>query len=216
MTELPKIEHVKENLEINGEFLIEYEFDAFNEEYFNMLVRELKDYRVSEIRPNQKIWITSGINSKSLNNYVSSLVEHIISYNELRNNVFNQFLLSLDLTDIEGQLYMLREKLQSTNKWPKGKFEKWNYWSHGGDIEFDYFDNSSHFNIAMSNINCIKYWSIHRFVKGKANKSAETEFISNHKDEIPRMFDLLVLNKKMKAIRTPIYEKQYELIDNGA
>lgn len=215
MIELIKIEQIKQELDTKGQLLIEYDFDAFDENYFNELVKELTDFKVSEIRPCQKIWITKGINTDILYTKLNQLVLHIISYNKIRTEVFNEFLSSLGIDKIEGEFYKLRIKLQSQNAWPKGEFKDWNYWSHGGDIEFDNTENGSHFNIRMSNINSIKPWSIHRYLKGITPKSEESKFIVEHKEEIPRMLDLLVLQNELKAIRTPFGEKQYQLENKG-
>ncbi len=199
------------DLKSKDKLLIEFDYDAFNSTYFNKLVEDLPNHNVSEIRPRQKISITHGINNNTLNKYLEELVIQIKSYNKVRTQVFGQFLLSLGLDKIEVEFYKLREKLQSLNAWPKGNFENWHYWSHGIDIEFDNYENGSHFNIAMSNINSIKYWSIHRYIESIVNKSQESKFIVKHKQTIPKMFDLLVLQNRLVAIRTPFGEKQYEV-----
>lgn len=216
MTELPTIEQIRQRLSFNSEMFIEYQIDAFDENYFNNLVKELPNFKVSEIRPYQKIMITKGINSQILHEYLDQLGIHIIEYDQMRTKIFNEFLLSLNIDKIEGEFYKLREKLQDLNTWPKGIFKNWKYWSHGGDIEFDNVENESHFNIAMSNITSIKYWSIHRYIKSINNKNKETNFIVKNMEEIPRMLDLLALENKIEVIRTQFGEKQYQLKNNGA
>lgn len=211
MTELLKIEQIKQKLLLDSELLIEYDFNAFDENYFNNLVIELPSFKVSEIRPLQKIWITKGIDTQILHKYLGQLAIYIIDYNQLRSKVFREFLSSLNIDKIEGEFYKLREKLQDLNAWPNGKFKNWKYWSHGGDIDFDNIKNESHFNIAMSNIRSIKYWSIYRYIKALNNENVETKFIVENKEEIPRMLDLLALQNKLKVIRTQFGEKQYQL-----
>lgn len=211
MTELPEIEQIKQKLSLDSELLIEYDFDAFDENYFNNLVIELPSFKVSEIRSHQKIWITKGIDTQILHKYLDQLVIYIIDYNQLRTKIFREFLSSLNIDKIEGEFYKLREKLQDLNAWPNGKFKNWKYWSHGGDIEFDNIKNESHFNIAMSNISSIKYWSIYRYIKALNNENVETKFLVENKEEIPRMLDLLALQNKLKVIRTQFGEKQYQL-----
>ena len=214
-TDLKNIEQIKQELESSDELLLEYDYDAFDEEYFNELEKRLDNFKVSEIRPQQKILITKGIKNKNLTIYLNQLLKHITSYNKLRKEVFSDFITSLDIDKIEGEFYKLREKLQNTGNWPRGNYKQWKYCTYGGDIEFDNIENGGHFNIAMSNINSIKYRSIHKYIEGTTNKSVESEYINEHMEEIPKMLDLLVLQKKIKVIRTPFYEKQYELVNNG-
>ena len=109
----------------------------------------MPEFHVAEITPFQKIWITNGTGTNQILPYLNDMISHIKSYNELRNNVFNQFLNHLNITDIEGNFYKLREALQRNHKWPRGEFKEWSYWSHGGDIEFDNETTSEHFNICL-------------------------------------------------------------------
>jgi len=213
LKDLPKIEQIRKVLESKNELLIEYEFDAIEPEYFNELVRELTNYTVSEIRPLQKVWITKGIETNILNQYLNQLKNHIVSYNEIRNQVFREFLNSLGIDEIEDEFYKLREKLKESNQWPKGTFKNWNYWSHGGDIEFDNTENGNHFNIRMSNVKDIKFWSIHRYLCSILNQTKETKFLADNKEAIRKMLDLLVLQKTLKTIRTPFGEKQYVFVN---
>ncbi len=210
MIKLLTLDKIQDELKSKSELLMEFEFD---ENYFNKLVRELPNCMVYEIRPLQKIWIKSCIHSEILKLYLDHLFNHIIDYNKLKTNQFRDFLKSLNINSIEGEFYKLREKLQKINAWPKGKFESWNYRAHGLDIEFDNNETGGHFNIAMTNINSIQYWSVHKYITSINDQSEESKFIVENKEIIPKMFDLLVLQNKLKAIRTNLGQKLYILLD---
>jgi hypothetical protein len=210
VTKLLTLEQIQDELKSKNEILMEFEF---GENYFNNLVRELPNYIVYEIKPLRKIWIKSGIHSEILNLYLDHLFNQIIDYNKLKTNQFRDFLNSLNINSIEDKFYKLREKLQITDAWPKGKFESWNYRAHGLDIEFDNNENGGHFNIAMTNINSIQYWSVHKYITSINDQSEESKFIVENKEIIPKMFDLLVLQNKLNPIRTNIGQKLYILVD---
>ena len=192
--------------------LIEYDDIVFDASYFNDLVLQLPKFHVSEIRPLHKISISKGIATTIITPYLDELRNQIKQYNNLREKTFSAFLRHLNLKNVEGQFYKLRRKLQETNDWPKGKFNEWNYWFHGGDIEFDNIRTGEHFNIRMTNIRSVKYWSIHKYILGTKNESEIGKFIADKKEMVSKMIDLLVLDEKMVEIRTEIGEKQYELI----
>lgn len=213
LKKLPTIELIKNELSDEDSYLIEYEVNSFDSKYFNSLVKLLPKYRVSEIRPFQKIWIIKGTESKYILPYLDDILVQIKKYKILRTTIFNRFLNSLEIENIEGNFYKLREKLQETDKWPKGVYENWSYWSHGGDIEFDNESTGEHFNIRMANIQSLKFWSIHKFIRGTNKDSDLGKFIKDKKEVVSKIFDLLVVENKMKVIRTDFGEKQYELIN---
>lgn len=212
MNKLPNISEIKNELESNGKMLIDNDDIVFDAYYFNDLVLQLPKFQVSEIRPLYRISITKGIDSKIIYPYLDELQNQIKEYKKLRKKIFNQFLDNLNLKNIEGEFYKLRNKLKETNDWPKGNFGDWNYWFHGGDIEFDNNGTGQHFNIRMTNIRSIKFWSIYKFIIGTNRKSDVGKFIFDKKEVIIKMFDLLVIEKRMIVIRTEFGEKQYELL----
>lgn len=209
---MPNIELIKNGLSDKGSYLIEYEVNSFDSNYFNELVKLLPEYSVQEIRAFQKIWIIEGTDTKQILPYLDEMLIQIKKYKILRETTFNQFLTHLKIEDIEGNFYKLRVKLQDANEWPKGVYKEWNYWSHGGDIEFDNETTGEHFNIRMANIRSLKFWSIYKFIIGTNGESEVGAFVSENKDVIRKMFDLFVLNNDMLEIRTELSEKQYELV----
>lgn len=217
MIKPPTLSEIRRKLKANGEMLIEYEERIIDSTYFNNLVLKLPKYNVSEIRPLHKICISKGIDTEIIVPHLNTLIFQIRAYIKVREYTFNQFLNHFNLKDIEGNFYKLRTRLKENDTWPKGEYKDWNYWSHGGDIEFDNRSTGEHFNIRMSNIRSVKYWSIYKFIMGTNEKSEIREFLIKKKEVISKMFDLLVIDKKMKVIRTDFGEKQYELEDyNGA
>lgn len=213
MNKLPDISEIKNELDLNGKMLIEYDDIAFDANYFNDLVLHLPKFHFSEIRPLHKIWITKGVDTKMVTPYLEELRIQIKEYNSIREKTFSAFIKHLNLKNVEGEFYKLRRKLQETNDWPKGKYNEWNYWFHGGDIEFDNNRTGEHFNIRMSNVRSVKYWSIYKFILGTNSGSEIGKFISDKKEMVSKMLDLLVLDKKMFEIRTEFGEKQYELVN---
>lgn len=211
MKNKPTISEIKKSILSKGRYLIEYEIDNFEPSYFNKLVLELPDCHVHEVRPLQKIWIKKGIETESVNPYLSELNEILANYSICRTKVFTQFLAKFHLKDIAGEFYKLRRKLQEIQEWPKGNFEDWNYWSHGGDIEFDNQITFEHFNINMSNIQDLKYWSIYNHIIKSRKETNLANFIKGESEKVSKMFDLLVLENKLLVIRTPFGAKQYEL-----
>lgn len=196
-----------------GSIIMEFDKVEIEPTYFNKLVLEFSEYYVTEIRPLKKVIIKKGVTSSRLEKYLNEMFQIIVTYSKTREMVFTKFLDKLGIKDIEGQFYKLRVKLQENNEWPKGDYLNWKYWIHGGDIEFDQLTTGQHFNVSMAMIEDLKSWSIYNHIIRSMKETEIYNFVYDQPEIVSKMFDLLVINSKLKSIRTFYGAKIYALKD---
>ena len=147
---------IEQLLEEHSSVIINLYETGYSSEYFYGLVSSLTNCLVTEIRPAQTIHIQSDIDTSYLYVHKLDLLDAIVSCNKLKNQVFAAFLKHLNLTDSESVFREITRELRQTIKFNKGTFDDWNYWQHGGDIEFDNKKTEEHINIKMYNRNLYK------------------------------------------------------------
>jgi len=123
---------------------------GYDKKYFYGLVSDLQDCSVQEVRPIQFISIERDIHVSEFNLQKDTLIEAILIYINLRNKVYKMFTEYLGVKQ-DSSFSEIIKCMESKGQRPRGKFENWKFWQHGGDIEFENRKTNEHLNILMQN-----------------------------------------------------------------
>ncbi|MBK8503722.1 MAG: hypothetical protein IPL46_16825 [Saprospiraceae bacterium] len=162
---------------------------------------------VTEIRPSQTICIEKDIETSYLYVHKRDLIDGIIEYTDLRNNVFENFLKHLNLTNSESVFSEVLKEIRQTVKFNKGTFGDWSYWQHGGDIEFNNTKTEEHINVLIYNTESIKDWSLLKFLRAHDRYEMILKTISHKTERLSKLMDLLVMDGSLIEVENDMRMK---------
>ena len=200
-------DEIKELLENHTSVIIDLYEIGYSQEYFHQLVTTLSNCLVTEIRPSQTICIQKDIETSYLNVHKLDLIDGITEYNELRKNVFGDFLEHLNLIESESTFREIIQELRKTVKFNKGFFGDWSYWQHGGDIEFSNKITEEHVNVMMYNRESIKYWSLLKFLRVHEKYEMLVATISHKGERLLKLMDILVIDGSLLDVKNEMRMK---------
>jgi len=169
---------------------------GYNKKYFYELVEELENCSVQEVRPIQFISIERDIHVSELNLQKDSLIDAIMTYCHLRTTVYKMFVEHLGLNKATSFSEII-ESMEVKGQRPRGKFRNWNFWQHGGDIEFENRKTNEHLSVLMQNKRALNSDSLYKFIHERKEYEQLVKVIAGKQNNLERMINLLVIDGRL-------------------
>ena len=180
---------------------------GYDAEYYYGLVTTLSNCIVLESRPIQRITIEREIESSYLLIHKEDILEAIKEYSDLRTQIFKDFLDHLNIENTDSVFRDIIGKIRGTIQFNKGSFGDWEFWQHGGDIEFKNIKTVEHINVLMFNREAINPRSLIQFLKAKSRFEPIIKTISDNLQNLERIMDLLVIEGSLLDIENKLRMK---------